>query len=250
MKRLVSFLAVAIFLLSGAALVSAQKTRRTRTTTTRTTTATTTTQTSNGTSAADLSSGLRDLLSGSYTSAIKSLGRDGGFLNNVRVKIPVPSKLRPVEKTLRTLGRGAAVDEFIGAMNHAAESAVPEAVSIFANSVKQMTFNDARSIISGPDDAATQFFRRTSEENLRGRFRPIVERFTAQTGVTSQYKAMMSKAGPLAQLGGAEANDLDGYVTQKALDGLFLLMADEEKRIRENPVARTTDLLKIIFGRR
>jgi hypothetical protein len=198
----------------------------------------------------DLSQGLRDLLDGSYTSAIKSLGRDGGFLNNLRVKIPVPKSLRPVEKTLRAVGRGKVADDFIAAMNRAAEKAVPEALSIFADSVKQMTFNDARSIVSGPDDAATQFFRRTSEARLRERFRPIVERFTQETGVTAQYKRFVERAGPLARLGGQDAQDLDGYVTQKALDGLFLLMADEEKRIRQNPVARTTDLLKIIFGRR
>jgi hypothetical protein len=198
----------------------------------------------------DLSQGLRDLLDGSYTSAIKRLGRDGGFLNNLRVKIPVPKSLRPVEKTLRAVGRGKVADDFIAAMNRAAEKAVPEALSIFADSVKQMTFNDARSIVSGPDDAATQFFRRTSEARLRERFRPIVERFTQETGVTAQYKRFVERAGPLARLGGQDAQDLDGYVTQKALDGLFLLMADEEKRIRQNPVARTTDLLKIIFGRR
>jgi hypothetical protein len=200
-------------------------------------------------SATDLDKGLKQLLDGSYTKAINELGRDGGFLNNIRVKIPVPKALRPVEKTLRTLGRGQVADDFIAAMNRAAERAVPEALAIFANSLKQMTFNDARNIVTGPQDAATQFFRRTSEETLRGKFRPIVERFTQETGVTAQYKKFVEKAGPLARLGGQEAQDLDGYVTQKALDGLFLLMADEEKRIRENPVARTTDLLKIIFGR-
>ncbi len=234
-------LGLSLMFVALAVSVSTAQTRRTSRTTTRPATQT---------SAADLNGGLRDLLSGSYTQAVRNLGRDGGFLNNVRVKIPVPQKLRPVEKTLRALGRGPAVDDFIAAMNHAAERAVPEALSIFADSVKQMTFSDARSIVSGSDNAATQFFRRTSEDRLREKFRPIVERFTAQTGVTAQYKNMMTKAGPLARLGGADANDLDGYVTNRALDGLFLLMADEEKRIRENPAARATDLLKIIFGRR
>jgi hypothetical protein len=201
-------------------------------------------------SAADLDKGLRQLLDGSYTKAVRELGREDGFLRNARVKIPVPKQLRPVEKTLRALGRGKVADDFITAMNRAAEKAVPEALSIFADSLKQMTFNDAKNIISGPQDAATQFFRRTSEERLREKFRPIVERFTQETGVTAQYKRFIERAGPLARLGGKDAQDLDGYVTQKALDGLFLLMADEEKRIRENPVARTTDLLKIIFGRR
>ena len=201
-------------------------------------------------SSTDLSQGLRDLLNGSYTTAVKNLGRDGGFLDNVRVKIPVPKQLKPIEKTLRVLGRGQAADDFIAAMNHAAERAVPEALSIFADAVKQMTFTDAKNIISGTDDAATQFFRRAGEEKLRDKFRPIVERFTQETGVTAQYKKFVEKAGPLARMGGKDATDLDGYVTQKALDGLFLLMADEEKRIRVNPAARATDLLKIIFGKR
>jgi hypothetical protein len=201
-------------------------------------------------SAVDLDKGLRQLLDGSYTKAVKDLGREDGFFKNLRVKIPVPKSLRPIEKTARALGRGKVADDFILAMNRAAEKAVPEALSIFADSLKQITFDDARNIVTGQQDAATQFFRRTSEEKLRDKFRPIVERFTQETGVTAQYKKLLSKAGPLARLGGQEANDLDGYVTQKALDGLFLLMADEEKRIRENPVARTTDLLKIIFGRR
>ena len=200
--------------------------------------------------AADLDKGLRQLLDGSYTKAVQALGREDGFLKNVRVKIPAPKSLRPVEKTVRALGRGPLADDFITAMNRAAERAVPEALNIFADSLKQITFDDARNIVTGQQDAATQFFRRTSEEKLRDKFRPIVEKFTLETGVTAQYKKFITKAGPLARLGGAEANDLDGYVTQKALDGLFLLMADEEKRIRENPVARTTDLLKIIFGRR
>ena len=200
--------------------------------------------------AADLDKGLRQLLDGSYTKAVQALGREDGFLKNVRVRILVPKSLRPVEKTVRALGRGQLADDFITAMNRAAERAVPEALNIFADSLKQITFDDARNIVTGQQDAATQFFRRTSEEKLRDKFRPIVEKFTLETGVTAQYKKFITKAGPLARLGGQEANDLDGYVTQKALDGLFLLMADEEKRIRENPVARTTDLLKIIFGRR
>jgi hypothetical protein len=133
-------------------------------------------------------------------------------------------------------------------MNRAAERAVPEALDIFKHSIRQMTFTDARNIVRGPDDAATRFFRRTSEERLREKFLPIVERFTEQVGVTAQYKAMMRQAGPVAQLAGRDATDIDGYITQKALDGLFLLMADEERRIRRDPVARTTDILRKVFG--
>jgi hypothetical protein len=133
-------------------------------------------------------------------------------------------------------------------MNHAAERAVPEAVGVFKNAVKQMTFTDTRNIVRGSDDAATQFFRRTSENRLREKFLPIVQKFTEQVGVTAEYKRLMQQAGPVASLAGKDAVDLDDYVTQKALDGLFLLMADEERRIRRDPVAQTTAILRKVFG--
>jgi hypothetical protein len=141
------------------------------------------------------------------------------------------------------------VDEFIEAMNHAAEEAVPVAVDVFLESVRQMSFNDARQILSGgQDDAATEFFRRTSEQRLRDEFRPIVERFTEQVGVTQKYKQMMGRYGFLGRVVGQDASDIDGYVTEKALDGLFLLIADEERRIRRDPVGRTTAILRAVFG--
>lgn len=198
----------------------------------------------------DYTRGLQEVLLNGTLSAVKSLGRDGGFLKNLRVKIPMPKSLQPVEKTLRFIGQSKAADDFIAAMNHAAEKAVPVAIDVFKDSIKQMTFNDAKNIIRGPDDAATQFFRRTSERRLTEKFLPIVRKFTEQVGVTAQYKRMVEQAGPLARLAGRDAVDLDEYVTQKALDGLFLLIADEERRIRRDPLARTSDLLRIIFGRR
>ena len=134
-------------------------------------------------------------------------------------------------------------------MNHAAEKAVGEALPIFANSIKQMTFQDARNILtSGETDAATQFFRRTSETQLREKFLPVIKRFTEETGVTAQFKQLTAKAGFLAQLGGKNKLDIDEYVTGKAMDGLFLLIAEEEKNIRKNPLGRTTDLLQKVFG--
>jgi hypothetical protein len=112
-----------------------------------------------------------------------------------------------------------------------------------------MTFSDARNILlSGQTDAATQFFRRTSEDRLRDEFRPIVERFTAKVGVTQKYKAMIGRYGFMGKVVGEDASDLDGYITEKALDGLFLMMADEEASIRRDPIRRTTSLLKKVFG--
>lgn len=197
----------------------------------------------------EIAGGLKEALSKGVKFAVDSLGREDGFFKNTRVKIPLPKNLQKVEKGLRVAGQGKAVDDFVLAMNRAAEKAVPVAIDVFVNSIKQMSFDDARKILfSGQDDSATQFFRRTSEETLREKFRPIVEKFTQETGVTNKYKTMIGKYGFAAQLLGKDATDLDGYITQKALDGLFLLVADEEKKIRKNPVGRTTDLLKKVFG--
>lgn len=230
---------VCLILLAGVSL--AQTPKKKKTTVPKTTTA--------KVSDSEISGGLKEALSKGIRFAVDSLGKENGFLGNTRVKIPLPGSLQKFEKGLRVAGQGAKVDEFVGSMNRAAEKAVPVAIDVFVDAVKQMTFDDARQILfSGQDDSATQFFRRTTEENLRGKFRPIVEKFTAEVGVTNKYKAMIGKAGFAAQLLGKDATDLDGYVTQKALDGLFLLVADEEKKIRKNPIGRTTSLLKKVFG--
>lgn len=197
----------------------------------------------------EISGGLKEALFGGIKFAVSTLGRDNGFLNDTRVKIPLPNSLQKMEKALRIAGQGKMVDEFVASMNHAAEKAVPVAVDVFMESIKQMSFNDVRNILfSGQDDAATQFFRRTSEETLRGKFRPIVEQFTAQVGVTQNYKDMMGKYGFMGRLIGQDATDIDGYVTQKALDGLFYMVAEEEKKIRKDPIKQTTSLLKKVFG--
>lgn len=206
-------------------------------------------QTNRNVSDNDIAAGLKEALGKGVTTAIKTLGKPNGFLLNPRVKIPLPKSLQKLEKGLRIAGQGKSVDAFVASMNNAAEKAVPVAIDVFVDAIKQMSFDDARKILfSGQKDSATQFFRRTSEETLRGKFRPIVEEFTEKTGVTQKYKTMVGKAGFAAQFLGKDATDLDGYVTQKALDGLFLLVADEEAKIRENPIGRTTALLKKVFG--
>jgi hypothetical protein len=197
----------------------------------------------------DISLGLKEALSKGVKFAVDNLGKENGFLDNVEVKIPVPKSLKNVEKALRFAGQGQRVDDFVAAMNHAAEKAVPVAFDVFVDSIKQMTFTDARNILfSGQDDAATQFFRRTTEDKLREKFRPIVEKFTAETGVTQEYKRMMDKAGFMASFVGKDAKDLDGYVTEKALDGTFYMVAQEEKKIRKDPIGRTTSILQKVFG--
>jgi hypothetical protein len=203
----------------------------------------------NSVSENEISRGLKEALGKGVRLAINTLGQDDGFFRNPRVKIPLPNSLQKLERGLRIAGQGRAVDDFILSMNRAAEKAVPVAIDVFVDAISEMTFDDARNILfSGRDDAATQFFRRSSEETLRGKFRPIVEEFTEKVGVTQKYKAMTARAGFAAAFLGRDATDLDGYVTQKALDGLFLLIADEEKKIRRNPLGRTTDILRKVFG--
>lgn len=192
--------------------------------------------------------GLKEALAKGAQGAVAKLGQDGGFLNNAAVKIPMPESLARIEKTLRNFGQDKYADQFVATMNKAAEKAVPEAAGILAETIRDMTLDDAQAILKGPDDAATQYFRKKSEAKLTERFRPIVTQATDQVGVTSAYKKMVKKAGPLASMLGAGNEDLDGYVTQKSLDGLFKMVAEEEKAIRANPVARTTDLLKKVFG--
>jgi hypothetical protein len=195
-----------------------------------------------------LTRGLKEALAKGLQQAIAQLGQEGGFLTNLNVKIPMPEKLQALDKTLRQLGQGRVADEFITTMNHAAEQAVPVASSVFAETLKQMTVADARGILSGPDDAATQYFRRMTEAQLTEKFLPIVKEATAKTGVTASYKQLTEKASLASPFLKTQSLDLDAYVNGKALDGLFKMVAAEEKRIRQNPVARTTDLLKSVFG--
>lgn len=197
----------------------------------------------------EISSGLKEALTKGVRFAVNTLGRENGFLGDSRVKIPLPKSLQKMEKTLRFAGQGKMVDEFVTSMNRAAEKAVPVAVDVFVDSIKQMTLRDVRDILfSGRDDSATQFFRRTSEENLRGKFRPLVEDMTEQVGVTQKYKAMTGKYGFVGKTVGQDATDLDGYVTQKALDGLFYLVAEEERKIRKDPLKQTSSILRKVFG--
>jgi Protein of unknown function (DUF4197) len=203
--------------------------------------------------------GLEDALAKGLQQAIAKLGHDGGFLTNLNVKIPMPEKLQKVETALRAVKQEKLADDFVTTMNHAAEQAVPEAGSVFTDALKQLTIDDAKSILSGPNDAATQYFQKTTQTNLYARFYPIVQKATEKTGVTAAYKSVMEKANVGQSLGsfgsaisdsllGKDSLNIDAYVTNKAMDGLFKMVAEEEQRIRQNPVARTTDMLQKVFG--
>src|ERR1043166_9004226 len=206
-----------------------------------------------------VTAGLKEALAKGVEQAVAMLGKEDGFLKDLNVRIPMPDSLKKVEKALRSLRQDQLADEFVTTMNRAAEQAVPEAAGVLGDSVKQMSVADATSILTGTNNAATQYFRRTSETNLYTRFLPIVKSATEKAGVTSAYKRMTEKAsggvggfGGLGALGGnvlgIQTPDLDDYVTRKALDALFLKIAEQEKLIRENPVARTSDLLQKVFG--
>ena len=200
----------------------------------------------------EIAGGLKEALAKGVERAVAMLGKEDGFLQDAAVKVPMPENLQKIERTLRTLRQDKLADEFVTTMNRAAEKAVPEAAAVLGDSIKQMTLDDAKTILTGTNNAATEYFRRTSQTNLYERFLPIVQKATEQTGVTSTYKTMMAKASfggfSAGALLGQDAVNLDGYVTRKTLDGLFLKIGQEEQRIRENPVARTTDLLQKVFG--
>jgi hypothetical protein len=204
-------------------------------------------------------SGLKEALAKGLSQAVSGLGKSSGFLSNLNVRIPVPASLQKVEKTARSLKQDKLVDDFILTMNTAAEKAVPEAAAVFSDAVKQMTIADAKAILTGTNNAATQYFRRTTETNLHTRFLPIVKQATDAAGVSAAYKKLLGTSGLSGDtgklLGGfgvqsfnPQSLDVDQYVTGKALDGLFLMVAEEEKKIRENPAARTTELLQKVFG--
>lgn len=201
--------------------------------------------------------GLKEALGKGVERAVASLGRTNGFLTNMNVKISMPAKLQSVEKGLRVAGQGKLVDDFITSMNRAAEQAVPTAAVVFGDSIEQMSIADAKGILGGTNDAATQFFRRTTQTNLHAKFYALVQKATDSVGVTASYKQMMGKFTTADSFGGLfgskspvklDAADIDSYVTDRAMDGLFKVVAEEEKSIRANPVARTSDLLQKVFG--
>ena len=212
----------------------------------------------------DIAAGLKEALAKGTTDAINRLGRNGGFSGNSRVRIPLPGKLDEAGKLARQLGQGAKVDAFELSMNRAAEKAVPQVAQIFGDAIRKMNLNDARAILTGGDHAATDYFRRVAGDLLTAKIHPIVARATESVGVTQKYKsftagngggALGGALGALGSFGGKSKGggsplDLDDYVTQKTLDGLFTEIGSEEQSIRQNPAARGTDLLKKVFGGR
>lgn len=191
--------------------------------------------------------GLREALVQGVGQAVGSLSAADGFLGNPEVKIPLPPALEKVERTLRRLGMGRQADELVTTMNRAAESAVVEAKPILLDGIRKMTLADAKGILTGPEDSATRYFRKSSGDAIVKKFLPKVKAATARVKLAEDYKRF---AGPAAEFGLLEAKDadLDLYIAHKTVDGLFLMIAKQEKAIRADPVGQSSKLLQKVFG--
>ena len=195
----------------------------------------------------DATTGLREALVKGSQVAVEALGKQDGFFGNGKVKIPLPESAQKVEKVMRQFGMGKQADELILTLNRAAEAAVPEAKALLVDSVKKMSVQDAKAILTGGQDSATQYFKRTTSDQLRAKFLPIVKKATAKVQLAQKYDEYAEKGVKFGLLKKEDAN-LDNYVTQKALDGLFVMVAEEEARIRQNPAEAATSILKKVFG--
>jgi len=204
-----------------------------------------------GLSDSQIGDGLKQALSVGTQKAVTLVSAQGGYLDNAAIKILLPKNLQPVEKVLRGAGQGDKIDGFIASMNHAAESAAPEAAGIFGNAVKAMTIDDARKLLNGGDTSITDYFKEKTSDKLAVAFRPHVEAAMKTTGVTEKYQELQGSAPkmPFGMGGGSGGFDINTYVVNGALSGLFYMLGQQEKEIRTNPAARTTGLLKQVFGK-
>ena len=195
-----------------------------------------------------IGSGLKEALKIGTENAVQSTGKTDGYFLNEAIKILMPEKLQKVEKGLRLVGYGPQVDEFVLSMNRAAERAAPAAKQIFWDAIGEMTIGDAQKILSGHETAATDYFKGKTTDKLTTAFKPVVDKAMNEVGVTRQYKDLVGRyqAIPFVK---SESFDIDQYVVTKALDGLFYTVGEEEKKIRKDPAARVTDLLKEVFGK-
>jgi len=202
---------------------------------------------SGGLSEGKIIEGLKEALQIGTGNAVKMVSRMDGYNKNPKIRIPLPAGVQKVEKFLKAVGYGAQVDAFELSMNRAAEKAAPEAKAILWDTIKQISFVDARKILEGRDNEATLYFKDKTEGKLGQLFKPIIHSAMSQVGVTRKYQELENRAKniPFAKM---MSLDLDQYVNDRALDGLFFMLAEEERKIRTDPAARVTDLLKDVFG--
>ncbi|AAY90446.1 DUF4197 domain-containing protein [Pseudomonas protegens] len=195
----------------------------------------------------DASGGLKDALTQGAQIAVKQLGTPGGFSNNPEVRIELPGNLGKVAKKMKQFGMGDQVDQLETSMNKAAEAAVPQAQALLVDAVKKMTVADAKGILAGGKDSATQYLDKSSREQIRAKFLPIVKQATDQVGLAKQYNSFAGQAATLGVLDAKSAN-IESYVTEQALNGLFEMIGKQEETIRQNPAAAATSLAKKVFG--
>lgn len=195
----------------------------------------------------EAASGLKAALEKGSGAAVDLLGKTDGFLGNKAVRIPLPGTLKKYEKLMRTVGMGKYADELILTMNRAAEAAVPEAKKLFVDAIKKMSVQDAKGILTGGQTSGTDYFKRTTSVQLREKFLPIVKSATSRVKLAETYNEYAQKGAQFGLVSKGNAN-LDDYVTQKALDGLFYMVAEEEKKIRQNPLQAGSDIIRKVFG--
>ena len=196
---------------------------------------------------AEASKGLKTALEKGALSAVGRLGVIDGFMGNDRVRIPLPASLEPAAKLLRTFGQGERLDELIMAMNRGAEAAVPLAKDLLVNAVQTMSVTDAKGILAGGDTAVTDFFATKTRPALAVKFLPVVSHATEKVGLAAKYNELAGKAADLGLMKKEDAN-IQQYVTGKTLDGLFIMISEEEKKIRQNPVGYGSAVLARVFG--
>lgn len=198
-------------------------------------------------SQSDATGGVKDALTQGAQIAVRQLSQPGGFSDDPQVRIELPGKLGKAAKTMKQFGMGAQVDQLEASMNKAAEAAMPQAQALLVDAVKKMTVKDAKGILQGGNDAATEYLDRSSREQLRAKFLPIIKQATDQVGLAKQYNAFASQAAAFGVVDAKSAN-VEGYVTEQALDGLFKVIGEQERNIRQNPTAAATGLAKKVFG--
>ena len=195
----------------------------------------------------DASGGLKDALIQGAQVAVQQLGKPGGFNNNPDVRIELPGNLGKAARTMKMMGMGAEIEQLEASMNKAAEAAVPQAQALLVESVKKMTVQDAKGILAGPQDSATQYLNKTSRQQIRAQFLPIVKQATDKVGLAKQYNSFASQAAAFGVID-AKSASVENYVTEQALDGLFEMIAKQEASLRQNPAGAATSLAKKVFG--
>ncbi|MGB9149404.1 MAG: DUF4197 domain-containing protein [Burkholderiales bacterium] len=196
---------------------------------------------------ADAVGGLKDALTQGSAAAVSQLGVENGFLGNAKVKIPLPDALKKIQGGLRLLGMQKQTDELITAMNRAAEQAVPEAKTLLVGAIQNMSVQDAKGILTGGDTSATDYFRRATSDQLTQKFLPIVTQATSKVGLAEKYNNLAAQGAKLGLVDAKQTN-IENYVTQKALDGLFLMIGEKEKAIRKDPLGAATGMAQKVFS--